>query len=77
VATFQVIRCDVCGTEDQVAAVTVVAEFKAARPWEVDMCQRCYESRFGDLVAKSRRAGRSMVRPQHRMVKTEITEANL
>ena len=76
-ATYHVVRCDICGKEEGVAPVTVVPEFKKMRPWEVDMCQACYESRFGDLVAKSRRAGRSMVRPQHRMVKTEITEANL
>lgn len=70
-ARVQTALCDICGTNKDVKVVTVAWEGKRTSPWEADICDGCYQSRFGDLAAKARRAGRSNVRPQHRMEKLE------
>lgn len=69
--------CDLCQSEDKVEAMTVVRSYGKRAPWEVDICQSCFDQRFADLRAKSRRPDINNVRPQHRLVKTEISEENL
>lgn len=76
-ATYQITRCDLCGGDQDVEPVTVVYKFKKSRPWEADICAKCYEDKFAALQAKSRRPELNNVRPQHKMIKTEITEADL
>lgn len=69
--------CDVCRGVNDIDTLTVVYKFKQGKPWEVDICPSCYEGLLGELAKKGRRATINNVRPQHRMVKTEITDENL
>lgn len=69
--------CDLCQSEDKVEAMTVVRGYGKRAPWEVDICQACFDKRLADLRSKSRRPDINNVRPQHRLVKTEISEENL
>lgn len=39
--------CDLCESDKGVSQVTVKAGLEKA--WELDICQKCYKSRFGDL----------------------------
>ena len=68
----QVMRalCDVCGTDKAVAKLTVVWDGDRY-PWEADICPDCYLEKCGTLRGKSRRAGRSNVRPQHKFEKID------
>lgn len=76
-AKIERLMCDLCRSEDNVQTLTVVWNYKAGAPWELDMCERCYDSRLGDLREMGRRAKINNVRPQHRMRVTTITEDNL
>lgn len=76
-ATVQVTRCDVCGSDKQVDKLVVVYHYRKGRPWEVDICASCYEDRFGDVIKKGRRPEINNVRPQHKFKKIAITEDNL
>jgi hypothetical protein len=69
--------CDACGSKDSVDTLMVVYHYGTDRPWEVDMCQKCYDTRFADLIAKSRPGMRVNTRPQYRLVKTSISPENL
>lgn len=69
--------CDSCGSTDTVDTLMVVYHYGTDRPWEVDMCQPCYDTRFADLLKKSRTSMRANTRPQYRLVKTEIGPENL
>ena len=69
--------CDLCASEEGVQTLTVVWNYKAGTPWELDLCERCYDSRFAELRDKGRRARINNVRPQHRMRVTAITDENL
>ena len=73
-ARVQTALCDVCGTPNDVHVIMVSWGGKRSHPWEADLCEDCYEKRVGDLFAKSRRAGKSNVRPQHRMEKLDDTK---
>lgn len=76
-ARVQKALCDVCGTEDDVHVITVVWDGKKSQPWEADLCEKHYQERLGDLIKKSRKAGRSNLRPQHRMEKLDDTKFSL
>lgn len=66
--------CDKCkGTED-VTDLTVVYGYGTNKPWEVDLCGKCYRQVLGGLEAKSRPPEIKNVRPQHRFKKTDISE---
>lgn len=69
--------CDLCRSEDKVESMIVVRGYGKRAPWEIDICQKCYDQRLGDMRPKARRPAISNIRPQHRLVKTEITEDNL
>lgn len=73
-ATRQIMVCDLCGETDNVDTVTIVWNYGRSKPYELDLCQRCYKNRLGDLAEKGRRAQRNNTRPQARIKKTEITE---
>ena len=75
--TKAVTFCDVCQSSENVAPITVVRSHGKGDPWEADICEVCYQQRFGDLEAFKRRPMKSNIRPQHRFKKVEITEANL
>ena len=77
VATLEVKICDLCGDRDDVSTMAVVWKRGDVPPWEVDLCERCYTNRISDIAAVSRRAKINNVRPQARVRKTHITEANL
>lgn len=64
--------CDSCGGAKDVDTLMVVYHYGKERPWEVDMCQACYDKRFADVLPKSRGSMRANTRPQYRLVKTEI-----
>lgn len=76
-ARVQRALCDICGGEKDVHLITVVYEGDKANPWEADLCEKDYRSLFGDLMKKSRRAGKSNVRPQHRMEKLDDSKFSL
>lgn len=69
--------CDLCSTESEVETLTVVYKRSDNRPWELDLCQRCYRSRLGDMADKGRRAKASNVRAPARVKKTVITADDL
>ena len=69
--------CDACGGNKEVDTLMVVYHYGTDRPWEVDVCQKCYDTRFADLLPKSRPSMRANTRPQYRLVKTEIGPENL
>ena len=77
VATVSQVVCDACGSTEKVSTLTVVYQFGNSKPWEIDMCDSCYQSRLGDVRERGRRARISNTRPQARIVKTEIKESNL
>lgn len=76
-ARIERLACDLCDSEDDVFTLTVVWDYRAGKPWELDVCRRCYESRLGDLRDRGRKARIKNVTPQHRMAKSVITEENL
>lgn len=63
--------CDLCRSDQDVDTMTVVWHYEEARPWEIDLCERCYEGRMADLAAEGRKATINNTRPQHRKRKTE------
>lgn len=66
--------CDSCGSDEKVEELIVVFAYGKARPWGVDCCAKCYQSRFADLIPKGRNPTRSNIRPQHKFVKTNINQ---
>ena len=76
-AKIERLACDLCDSEKDVQTMIVVWNYRAGKPWELDLCSRCYQSRMGDLVERGRRTKYKNVRPQHRMTKAVITEENL
>lgn len=58
--------CDLCGGDKEVNPVTVKIE---DRMWELDVCSKCYKSRFSDLErigrkpARKRRKAYTVVEP--------------
>lgn len=69
--------CDSCRSEENVDECIVSYHFEEGKPWAVDLCERCFLKRLGDLVGKSHSVKRSNLRPQYRMVETKITEKQL
>jgi len=57
--------CDLCGSEKDAEPVQVTR----GAAWEIDMCAKCYKSRFGDLEkmghkpARRRRRSFEIVEP--------------
>lgn len=76
-ATYEVTRCDNCGGETGVNTILVSYRVKRARPWQADLCEGCYTGMFAELARKGKPSEMSNVRPQHRLVKTEIREDQL
>jgi hypothetical protein len=76
-ATLEVKICDLCNSREDVYTMAVVWKYGDDSPWELDLCTRCYSNRMSDMHAVSRRAKINNVRPQARVRKTNITEANL
>lgn len=76
-ARVQKALCDVCGTDKNVHVISVVWEGKRTHPWEADLCETHYMERLGDLIAKSRRAEKSNLRPQHRMEKLDESKFSI
>ena len=74
-ARVQRALCDICGGERDVELITVVYDKEA--PWEADICAKDYRDLLGGLMKKSRRAGKSNVRPQHRMEKLDDSQFSL
>lgn len=66
--------CDVCGTSDNVNILTGVY---GKKPFEVDLCQTCYEGCSHEFAKKIRRPTRSTIKPQHRFHKTTVDKTNL
>ena len=64
--------CDACGGTKNIDTLMVVYHYGKDRPWEVDMCEDCYATRFADLLPKARPSMRATTRPQYRLVKTDI-----
>lgn len=77
VATLEVRICDLCDSREDVSTMAVVWKRGVEPPWELDLCERCYTNRMSDMREVGRRAKISNVRPQARIRKTHITEANL
>lgn len=69
--------CDACESPKDVDTMMVVYHYGKQRPWEVDICQKCYDTRFKDLLPKSRNSMKVNTRPQYRLVKTQIGPENL
>lgn len=69
--------CDLCKSDKDVDTMTVVWQYAKGKPWEIDLCARCYVSRMGDMAKEGRRAKINNVRPQYRIKKTEIGKDNL
>lgn len=76
-ARVQRALCDICGGEKNVELITVVYDGDKANPWEADICAKDYRDLLGGLMKKSRRAGKSNVRPQHRMEKLDDSKFSL
>ncbi len=76
-ATEQRMICDLCRSPDDVHTMTVVWRYGQARPWELDLCDRCYGNRMKDMADLGRRAKINNVRPQTRIKKTIIGPENL
>ena len=76
-ATLEVKICDLCNSRDEVSTMAVVWKRGDVPPWELDLCERCYSNRMSDMQQVGRRAKINNVRPQARIRKTHITEANL
>lgn len=55
VAQQIVLACDVCGATRDVKQVQVYYE---GRKWELDICPKCYKSRFTDLETIGRKPTR-------------------
>lgn len=62
--------CDLCRTDQDVDECMIVYQYQKSRPWAVDLCQRCYEQRFGDLLKKAHPVHRSNIKPQYRIEET-------
>lgn len=68
-AIVQILRCDVCGGDDNVATVTVSR--KGSRSFEVDLCDGCWDKQMSHgLGIKGRAAKRK--RSPSRMQVTEV-----
>ena len=76
-ATLEVKICDLCNSREEVSTMAVVWKRGEEQPWELDLCDRCYTNRMSDMRDVGRRAKINNVRPQARVRKTHITEANL
>ena len=76
-ATLEVKICDLCGSREEVSTMAVVWKRGDEPPWELELCDRCYVNRMSDMREVGRRAKINNVRPQARVRKTHITEANL
>ena len=76
-ATLEVKICDLCNSREDVSTMAVVWKRGEEQPWELDLCDRCYTNRMSDMRDVGRRAKINNVRPQARVRKTHITEANL
>jgi hypothetical protein len=76
-ATLEVKICDLCNSREEVSTMAVVWKRGDEAPWELDLCDRCYTNRMSDMREVGRRAKINNVRPQARVRKTHITEANL
>lgn len=51
--------------------------FEEGKPWAVDLCEKCYQKRLGDLVGKAHSVKRANLRPQYRIQETLVTEKQL
>lgn len=76
-ATLEVKICDLCEGREDVSTMAVVWRRGEEPPWELDLCQRCYDNRMSDLAKLGRRAKINNVRPQARIRKTHLTPAQL
>lgn len=76
-ATLEVKICDLCNSREEVSTMAVVWKRGEEAPWELDLCERCFANRMSDMKDVGRRAKLNNVRPQARIKKTYITDANL
>ena len=76
-ATEQRMICDLCRSPEEVSTMTVVWKYGQARPWELDLCSRCYGTRMADMAELGRRAKLNNTRPPARIKKTELKPENL
>ena len=76
-ATYEITRCDQCGGEKDVYKIIVGYRKPRVKTWEADICEGCYTGMFGEIARKSKPSKASNIRPQHRMVMTEISDENL
>jgi hypothetical protein len=77
VATVSRKVCDTCGSEKDVEELVISYKFEAGKPWSVDLCGRCYTTRFSDLMDKSRPVKRANLRPQYRIKETVLRPEQL
>jgi len=76
-AEQSVLVCDECGTDRNVAKLTVMYGAEGVKPWEVDLCGKEYTDLFRQLVKHARRPTRATVRDRHSVKLTALTEDNL
>lgn len=69
--------CDECGSDRNVAKLTVMYSAEGQRPWEVDLCKRDFNALFGQLAKRGRRPTRATVRDRHSVKLTALSEDNL
>lgn len=73
----EVALCDVCRSEENVRDLTILNGYGMSEPWTIDLCNRCFQERFSDLLELGRVARVNRLRPQRRASKIEIDESNL
>lgn len=72
------LACDLCESENGVAAVTITSRNTGrAQTWEVDLCGSCYSKELGSLQGKGRTPRKRPGRPPARGKETHISEENL
>lgn len=76
-ATLEVKICDLCDSREDVSTMAVVWKYGDVPPFELDLCERCYQNRMSDMAKLGRRAKINNVRPQAKMRKTHLTPAQL
>lgn len=65
--------CDKCGKDESVHDLTVVYQHGHNSPWEVDLCQQCYDLLLGGLEDKGRTPTIRAIRPPAKFKKTTLT----
>lgn len=69
--------CDTCSSTSDVEECMVSYRFGTAAPWAVDLCDDCYRKHFGALFKRSHPVRRTLLKPQIRVKRTEVTPEQL